>query len=158
MFLGSLIIVIGTCVQSPCTSLGQFMAGRFILGFGCAITSAAGPAYVSEMAHPAYRGVMTGIYNCFWFIGGIPGTFIPAQTIGTYPNSDLAWRIPLWCQMVYSGIVVLGAPFLPESPRWLMAQGRHEEALDIMVKNILPHHFLVVANRHLGKVSRGRLS
>jgi MFS family permease len=139
MFIGSLIIVIGTCIQSSCRSLAQFMAGRFILGFGCAITSAAGPAYVSEMAHPAYRGVMTGIFNCFWFIGGIPGTFIPARTRIEFPRSDLSWRIPLWCQMIYSGLVVLGAPFLPESPRWLVAHGRDEEALGIMVKpNILP--------------------
>jgi len=49
------------------------MGGRFILGFGVAITSTAGPAYASEMAHPAYRGVLTGIFNTFWYVGGIPG-------------------------------------------------------------------------------------
>jgi len=30
---------------------------------------AAGPSYVAEIAHPAYRGILTGIYNSFWFIG-----------------------------------------------------------------------------------------
>jgi len=40
----------------------MFMVGRFILGFGVAISASAGPAYVSEMAHPSYRGVMTGLY------------------------------------------------------------------------------------------------
>jgi MFS family permease len=63
MFIGCLIIVLGTCVQATCTNLGGFMGGRFVLGFGVAITSTAGPAYASEMAHPAYRGVLTGIFN-----------------------------------------------------------------------------------------------
>ncbi|KAF2663865.1 putative MFS lactose permease [Microthyrium microscopicum] len=132
MFIGSLIIVIGSCIQATSINLAQFMVGRFTIGFGCAITSSAGPAYVSEMAHPAYRGIMTGMYNCFWFIGGIPGTFVPYGT--SQIKSDMSWRIPLWTQMVYSGIVVLGALWLPETPRWLIAHGKDEEALEIMAK------------------------
>jgi MFS family permease len=63
MFLGCLIIILGTCVQATSHNLGGFMGGRFVLGFGVAITSTAGPAYAYEMAHPAYRGVLTGIFN-----------------------------------------------------------------------------------------------
>jgi MFS family permease len=131
MFIGSSIIVIGTIIQAPSRNLSQFMAGRFILGFGVAITSSAGPAYVSEMAHPAYRGIMTGVYNTFWFMGGIPGAFVPKGTAQLH--SDASWRIPIWCQMIYSGFVILGIFFLPESPRWLIAHDRQEEALDVLV-------------------------
>lgn len=132
MFIGCLIIVIGTCVQASCHNLAGFMGGRFILGFGVAITSTAGPAYASEMAHPAWRGVLTGIFNTFWFVGGIPGTFVPYGTSGM--KGTIAWRIPVWLQMVFSGIVLFSSPFLPETPRWLIANNRHEEALDIMAK------------------------
>lgn len=132
MFIGASIIVIGTCIQAPSINLAQFMIGRFILGFGVAITASAGPAYASEMAHPSYRGIMTGIYNTWWFMGGIPGTFVPYGT-STISGSN-SWRIPIWCQMVYSGLVVLASPFLPETPRWLMANDRHEEALEVMAK------------------------
>ncbi|KAF2795406.1 general substrate transporter [Melanomma pulvis-pyrius CBS 109.77] len=132
MFIGCLIIIIGTCIQATCTNLGGFMGGRFVLGFGVAITSTAGPAYASEMAHPAYRGVLTGIFNTFWFVGGIPGTFIP------YGTSELAgttsWRIPVWLQMIFAGVVLFCSPFLPETPRWLIANDRHEEALNIMAR------------------------
>lgn len=69
MFAGALIIIIGTCVQAPAESMAQFKGGRFILGFGVALSATAGPSYVAEIAHPAYRGVITGIYNSFWFIG-----------------------------------------------------------------------------------------
>lgn len=56
------------------------MAGRFILGFGVAISVSAGLTYVSEMAHPSFRGMMTGIYNTLFFLGAIPGTFISYGT------------------------------------------------------------------------------
>ncbi|KAF2814705.1 general substrate transporter [Mytilinidion resinicola] len=132
MFIGCLIIVIGTCIQATCTNLGGFMGGRFILGFGVAITSTAGPAYASEMAHPAYRGILTGIFNTFWFVGGIPGTFVPYGT--SVLQGTKSWRIPIWLQMVFSCVVLLSAPFLPETPRWLIANDRHEEALDTMAR------------------------
>ncbi|KAF2254899.1 general substrate transporter [Trematosphaeria pertusa] len=132
MFIGCLIIVLGTCIQATSTNLGGFMGGRFVLGFGVAITSTAGPAYASEMAHPAYRGVLTGIFNTFWFVGGIPGTFVPYGT--STMNGTQAWRIPVWLQMVFAGVVLFCSPFLPETPRWLIANDRHEEALNTMAK------------------------
>ena len=45
-----------------------------------------------------------------------------------------SWRIPIWLQMVFSGVVLVFALLLPETPRWLMANDRHEEALDVMAK------------------------
>ncbi|KAF2756395.1 general substrate transporter [Pseudovirgaria hyperparasitica] len=132
MFIGSAVIVLGTAIQATCTHLSLFMLGRFTLGFGVAICASAGPAYVSEMAHPSYRGTMTGIYNTFWFLGGIPGAFVPFAT-STLPGTA-SWRLPIWLQIVFSGAVLLGSPFLPETPRWLIANDRHEEALDVMAR------------------------
>jgi MFS family permease len=136
MFIGAATIVFGTCLQATALGLGQFMGGRFILGFGCAIIASAGPSYVSEMAHPTYRGIMTGIYNTCWYVGATPGTFIPYAT-STMAGTQ-AWRIPVWIQLVFSGIVLLASPFLPETPRWLVANDRHQEALRVMVGGNFP--------------------
>jgi MFS family permease len=155
MFLGSAIIIFGTIIQATCKGLAQFMVGRFILGFGVALTATAGPSYVSELAHPAYRGIMTGMFNVFWFVGGIPGTFVPAGTAGIH--SSASWRIPIWLQCVFAGIVVICAPFLPETPRWLMSQDRHEEALDVLVSAVGENGpSLAGLTLHSGKISRRR--
>ncbi|KAL2846317.1 general substrate transporter [Aspergillus pseudodeflectus] len=132
MAIGALWIIIGTLVQATCHNLGGFMAGRFLLGFGVATCATAGPAYVSEMAHPAYRGVMTGLYNVMWFGGGIPGTFIPWRT--SMIEGTQSWRIPVWLQMVFSGLVLLLCFTIPESPRWLISCDRHAEAIRVLAE------------------------
>lgn len=71
MFAGAVIIIIGVIIQATCIhtgSVGQFMGGRFFMGMGVSIISSAGPCYVVEISHPAYRGVVTALYNVFWYV------------------------------------------------------------------------------------------
>lgn len=70
------------------------------------------------------------VYNCTWYIGSI----IASWTVYgcSYIDSPNAWRIPVWIQMVTSGLVFFGVLFLPESPRWLAAQDKHDEAADVL--------------------------
>ena len=42
---------------------GQFIAGRFILGFGVNIVGTAAPSYIIEVSPPQWRGRLTGFYN-----------------------------------------------------------------------------------------------
>lgn len=69
MLIGAVTIVVGAIIMGTSeinTSLGQFMGGRFLAGFGVSIVSSAGPIYVIEVAHPAYRGIVTAFYNTWW--------------------------------------------------------------------------------------------
>lgn len=61
IFVGCVLVLVGTAIQGSAHSLNQFVGGRFVLGFGASIASAAGPAYTVELAHPAYRGFMAGM-------------------------------------------------------------------------------------------------
>jgi MFS family permease len=75
---------------------------------------------------------MTGFYNTGWFGGSIPAAAI---TLGTqYIDNNWSWRLPLIFQCVPAGIVCLTVFLLPESPRWLMARGRTEEARAFLIK------------------------
>lgn len=60
MFIGAGTIIIGTIIQGTSNGMGQFMGGRFLLGFGVSIAASAGPMYVVEINHPAFRGVVGG--------------------------------------------------------------------------------------------------
>jgi fucose permease len=71
MFTGAVIIILGTCIQAPSVNMHMFIAGRFLLGFGVSFCCVSAPCYVSEMAHPKWRGTITGLYNTCWYIGSI---------------------------------------------------------------------------------------
>jgi hypothetical protein len=49
-------------------------------------------------------------------------------------GSSWSWRIPSALQCFFSLIQAILSLFAPESPRWLIYQGRREEALEILTK------------------------
>ncbi|PSK59280.1 High-affinity glucose transporter [Elsinoe australis] len=134
IFVGCLLVLVGTAVQVTANTQGHFIGGRFILGFGASIASAAGPAYTVELAHPAYRGVMAGMYNNFWWVGNILAGWTTYGTNLHLASSSWAWRLPTLVQCILPSIVMVLVLFFPESPRWLIMNDRREEALDILAK------------------------
>ena len=64
MFVGGVIICIGTAVMSTSALANQFIAGRFIVGFGISFMITAGPTYVAEIAPPQWRGRFTASSSC----------------------------------------------------------------------------------------------
>ncbi|RGP58949.1 lactose permease [Fusarium sporotrichioides] len=132
MFTGAVIIIIGTCIQATAKSMPQFMGGRFLLGFGVSYCCIAAPTYVSELAHPKWRGTLTGFYNCMWPVGAIIAGWVVYGS--AYIEGNDGWRVPVWIQLVTSGIVAVCVFFLPESPRWLIANDKHDQAAAILAK------------------------
>nr|OQO29514.1 hypothetical protein B0A51_02606 [Rachicladosporium sp. CCFEE 5018] len=134
MFVGCALVIVGTVIQATAHETGQFIGGRFVLGFGASIASAAGPAYTVELAHPAYRGTMAGLYNVCWWLGNILAGWTTYGTNLHFPGSAWAWRVPTITQCLLPGIVMCLVMFFPESPRWLIMKDRREEAIAVLAK------------------------
>lgn len=120
MFIGCFTVVLGTIITGTTIinpTVHQFMGGRFLLGFGVAIGSAAGPIYVVETSHPAYRSVVTAYCNTFWFTGSILSSGAIRGALNLPGN--ISWQLPIWLQMLFAGIVCLFAFLIPESPRFV---------------------------------------
>lgn len=152
MFTGGIIIIIGTAIIASSSVIPQFVVGRFVLGVGIATMTVSAPAYAIEISPPHWRGRATGetpeaplsirvfysngrilgFYNCGWFGGSIPAAAIVYGT--QYIPSDWSWRIPLILQAFACVVVMFTIWFIPESPRWLMANGKTDEAVDFLVK------------------------
>ncbi|KAL8403921.1 hypothetical protein RB594_008974 [Gaeumannomyces avenae] len=132
MFFGGIVINLGMIIVSTSSTVAQFIVGRFVLGVGISIMTVAAPSYAVEIAPPHWRGRATGFYNCGWFGGSIPAA---AVVFGSnFMTGNMAWRLPLILQAAACLIVMASVWFIPESPRWLMAQGREAEAIDFLVK------------------------
>ncbi|KAJ0418732.1 general substrate transporter [Aspergillus carlsbadensis] len=130
--LGSFIVILGVALQGGAMNLGMFIGSRVILGVGSSFVVAAAAPLVAELAYPSHRGIITAIYNTSWYLGSIVAAW---STYGTFrmPNS-WSWRIPSLLQAVPS-LIQLGLIYVvPESPRWLMANNRPEEARRVLCR------------------------
>ncbi|KAF2473467.1 quinate permease [Lindgomyces ingoldianus] len=109
--------------------LGLIIGGRVLAGLGVGGASNMVPIYISEMAPPAVRGRLVGIYELGWQIGGLVGFWINYGLQETMTPSHKQWIIPFAVQLIPAGILLLGAFWIKESPRWLLTKGRREQAL-----------------------------
>ncbi|OGM43430.1 sugar transporter [Aspergillus bombycis] len=121
--------------QMAAEKLSVFIGGRFLLSFFATCAHTASPLLLVEIAPPQYRASVAGMYNTLYYVGSILATSsVYGAHLHLAHRGHLDWRLPLWLQMVCPGIVCLGVWFVPESPRWLIAKDRHEEAQAFIVK------------------------
>ncbi|EME87943.1 uncharacterized protein MYCFIDRAFT_48194 [Pseudocercospora fijiensis CIRAD86] len=129
---GAVIIMIGAVVVTAAKTEAYLLGGRFVLGLGIALGTSAAPTYAIELAPPQWRARVTGYYNTFFYSGSILATGVTYATAKRH--TSLAWRLPLALQCIPPLFILLGSFLIPESPRWLCARGRIEDARKILAK------------------------
>ena len=130
---GSSIIIIGAILQTCAINYGMFVVARFFVGFGLGIVATAAPPLLSEVAYPTHRGKLVSFYLCTWSLGSLIAAWVTYGTF-TMTDSSWSWRIPSVLQCFFSLIQLVLSLFAPESPRWLIYQGRRQEAMDMLTK------------------------
>lgn len=77
------------CGASSSTGLGLIYGGRVLAGLGVGGASNLSPIYISEIAPPAIRGRLVGLYELSWQIGGLVGFWINVSSTLTLPTSSM---------------------------------------------------------------------
>lgn len=117
IFAGCLGVVISTIIVSVAPNLSTFIAGRFLLSFWAQIAYISAPVYLVEIAPSKYRGTIAGAFNTLYYMGSIMAAFT-VYGANLHLSGNMKWRLPLWLQMIFPGIVCCGIYLIPESPRW----------------------------------------
>ena len=79
MAVAATVFFLGAGLQLGANSargLGILYAGRVLSGLGTGVASNIIPIYLSELAPPAIRGRLVGLYELGWQIGGMLGFWI----------------------------------------------------------------------------------
>ncbi|KAF9474239.1 general substrate transporter [Pholiota conissans] len=134
--LAVVVFCIGVIVQTSAFHPDSIYGGRFITGLGVGSLSMAVPLYNAEIAPPEVRGSLVALQQLAITFGIMISFWIDYGTNyigGTGPGQhEAAWRIPLALQLVPAIILGVGILFMPFSPRWLVNQGRDDEALAVL--------------------------
>jgi sugar porter (SP) family MFS transporter len=130
LILGGSIMILGTAILASSFSIEQLIVGRIVTGIGNGMNSSTAPVYQSECSPSSFRGALLssqgtvtilGVVIAYWLGYGTSFTDLPAQ-----------WRFPLAFQAFFATCPVLQVIGLPETPRWLVAHDRDEEARQVI--------------------------
>jgi MFS transporter, putative metabolite transport protein len=109
------------------TSVTWLFIMRFLVGVGIGMDIPTSTAYLAEIAPSKNRGAILGsLLNIMWVMGAIVATLLAIPLL--YLFGDQAWRWMLGLAAVPALLTLLARQGLPESPRWLIAHGRIDEA------------------------------
>ncbi|KAK7414865.1 hypothetical protein QQZ08_012481 [Neonectria magnoliae] len=149
LILFSLVFMVGAGMMLGANKergLGLIIGGRVLAGIGVGGCSNMTPIYISELAPPAVRGRLVGLYELGWQAGGLVGFWINYGINKTLAPSHSQWLIPFAVQLIPAGLLLIGSCFIPESPRWLFSKGRREQGLKILcwMRNLPEDHIYIV--------------
>lgn len=132
LFVFSAIFILGAGLMLGADAergLGLIYGGRVLAGIGVGACSMIVPIYISELSPPAIRGRLVGLYELGWQSGGLVGFWINYGVNLHVPPTHSQWLIPFAVQLIPGGLLFLGAIWIKESPRWLIANGKREQGI-----------------------------
>ncbi|KAI9703028.1 MAG: hypothetical protein M1820_006019 [Bogoriella megaspora] len=145
VFIGSFVFGLGAALEAGAVHLAMFLVGRVISGAGEGLFLSVTVVYISELSPPDMRGFLTGMVQFVTTVGILLGYFIAYATV--HYESSASWRAPL---AVLAGCAILFAAAsltLPQSPRWMLLHGQHEEARKLCERLGVPKLEQVLSNQ-----------
>ncbi|MCJ1413126.1 MFS sugar transporter [Ptychographa xylographoides] len=134
----ALVWIVGSILQSASQGIEMLIVGRIIAGLGVGVESTIVPVYQAEVAPPEIRGRVVSLQQWAITWGILVQYFVQygASFSDGGPNNPAqgtaAFRIPWGVQTIPAAILFVGMFFFPRSPRWLAAQDRWEEAIQVI--------------------------
>jgi sugar porter (SP) family MFS transporter len=158
LMLAAALFAISSLAMSMAPNRDFFLAARFAAGAGVGMASMLSPMYISEIAPAAIRGRLVAMNQ----LTVVLGILITNLTNFGLRNIGLdAWRYMFGLGVIPSGLFLIGAYFLPESPRWLIGCNKLEKAQSILAKigdEVFVSESLAVIRKSFAGISKVKYS
>jgi MFS transporter, SP family, arabinose:H+ symporter len=146
LILAALIFTVTSLGIGTSTSFSAFVIWRILGGVAIGLASNLSPMYISEISPAHMRGKLVSINQLTIVIGilaaqvtnyliadKVPADFTE-EAIRNSWNSQIGWRVMFAATAIPSAIFFICMFFVPESPRWLAKNGKHENARKILAR------------------------
>ena len=141
MIITAIIFAISAFGSGISESSAEFIFYRLFGGLGIGAASVLAPAYIAEVAPPALRGRLATLQQLAIVLGlfaAFLSNYLIADAAGSAQNilmlDTAAWRWMFWAELVPAILFLVGVLFIPESPRYLVAQGKVDDAKAVFSK------------------------
>jgi SP family arabinose:H+ symporter-like MFS transporter len=152
LMLAALLFFISAIGSASASSLEFFIFARILGGLAVGVASILSPMYIAELAPAKYRGTLVSLNQLAIVIGILVAFFSNYLLVGTGENN---WRWMLLVMAAPAVLLFFSLFLVPESPRWLVAKGRQDQALRVLLKT-LGREFAHAELKEIGKTLKNQ--
>jgi MFS transporter, SP family, sugar:H+ symporter len=140
MLAAAVLFILSALASGAAGSAVIFALARFVAGMAVGAASVLSPAYISEVTPAHLRGRLSSLQQIMiiaGLLGAATSNLLLQRTAGSSLGEILgypAWRWMFWAQAMPALLFLLSLLFVPESPRFLVAKGRMEEARQVLTR------------------------
>ncbi|MBN2815006.1 MAG: sugar porter family MFS transporter [Bacteroidales bacterium] len=131
LMLAALLFFVSALGSAFAHSLVSFLFARILGGLAVGVASILSPMYIAEIAPAKYRGTLVSLNQLAIVIGILVAFFSNYLLVNTGENN---WRWMLLVMAAPALLLFVSLFLVPESPRWLVAHGRNDDAFNVLVK------------------------
>jgi len=130
LLVAAISFIFGASLQAAAPVISVMFVGRIFAGAGIGALSMCSPVYIAEVAPEHTRGMLSTLWQLSITIGILIAS---AANLGLQ-HWDNGWRISYGGNISFAFILLGSLLFMPESPRYLKAKGRDEEAREALAR------------------------
>jgi len=141
MGVAAVVFLVSAIATGAATNVYLFVAARVLGGLAIGAASILAPMYISEVAPAALRGRLSSLQQLAIVLGlffAFLSNYLIAAAAGGASKlfwfGAPAWRWMFWMEAVPSAAFLIGVLFIPESPRFLVARGKTDEARSVFAR------------------------
>jgi len=128
MAFASVVFILGCWLQASSNAMWPMLLSRVISGSAVGICGTVCVTYQTEIAPANKRGAMGTLFQ----LAITFGIFSAALLGYCFVDEEGGWRVARYLHIVPAAVLLLSTPFMPSSPRWLVQEGRPDEALTVL--------------------------
>lgn len=132
--IGVTVLYTGTTLASALApDTIALLISRGFLGVAIGVSSLVVPNYIAELAPPRNRGTLVSLHQFMVTVG-----ILIAYLVGYGLSESASWRLMIGAGTIPAVLMFFGLLVLPESPRWLLAHRREQQARAVLARTRPP--------------------